>query len=50
MRAIQQVGAVLTPYDTDQKIPVYGFGARLPPSGAVSHCFPLNGNVQNVCL
>lgn len=36
------MASVLTPYDSDQMIPVYGFGARLPPDGHVSHCFPLN--------
>ena len=41
MTAIKSVGSVLAPYDSDQMIPVYGFGARLPPMGEVSHCFPL---------
>eukprot|EP00743_Colponemidia_sp_Colp-15_P008945 GILK01009761.1.p1 GENE.GILK01009761.1~~GILK01009761.1.p1 ORF type:complete len:735 (+),score=145.25 GILK01009761.1:27-2231(+) len=44
-RAVQAVGDVLKYYDSDNKIPVYGFGARLPPSYEnVSHCFALNGN------
>ena len=43
-RAIKEVASVLAPYDSDQMIPVYGFGARLPPDGQVSHCFPLNFN------
>ncbi len=41
MTAIKCVGSVLAPYDSDQLIPVYGFGARVPPQGDVSHCFPL---------
>lgn len=44
MQAIRSVASVLAPYDSDQMIPVYGFGARLPPDGSVSHCFPLNFN------
>ena len=44
MQAIKSVASVLAPYDSDQLIPVYGFGARLPPTGDVSHCFPLNFN------
>ena len=47
MFAIKSVGSVLAPYDTDQMIPTFGFGARLPPGGQVSHCFPLNFNYQN---
>ena len=47
MFAIKSVGSVLAPYDTDQMIPVFGFGARLPPGGQVSHCFPLSFNYHN---
>ena len=46
MAAIKSVGSVLAPYDSDQLIPVFGFGARLPPTGEVSHCFPLTLNHQ----
>ncbi len=46
MQAIRSVGSILAPYDSDQLIPVFGFGARLPPNGEVSHCFPLNFNPQ----
>lgn len=32
-------------YDHDNTIPVYGFGAKLPPYyTAISHCFAVNGN------
>jgi len=44
-QAILSVGNILAPYDTDQRFPVYGFGARI--GGNVTHCFPLNGNPQN---
>ena len=47
MFAIKSVGSVLAPYDTDQMIPAFGFGARLPPGGQVSHCFPLSFNYHN---
>ncbi|KAG0251739.1 Copine-9 [Mortierella polycephala] len=44
-RAIRRVGGILQCYDTDNKIPVYGFGARI--NGQVSHAFPLNGDYVN---
>ena len=44
MYAIRTVGSVLAPYDTDQRYPCFGFGAKLPPYSQVSHCFALNGN------
>jgi len=36
-------------YDYDKKISVYGFGGipRFMGATTVSHCFPLNGNLQN---
>jgi len=46
-QAIQAVGNVLEPYDTDKLYPVYGFGAKLKDAagkyGAVQHCFPVYG-------
>jgi hypothetical protein len=47
-RAIIGVGEVLAPYDADQIFPVYGFGAKLPGSSVVSHCFPLDLNARGV--
>jgi len=47
IKAIKAVGEILTYYDTDKLVPVYGFGARLKGSREVSHCFPLTGNPQN---
>ncbi|KAF2069002.1 hypothetical protein CYY_009678 [Polysphondylium violaceum] len=40
-QAIVSCGSVLTPYDSDGNIGVYGFGASLPNSYATDHCFPM---------
>ena len=33
-------------YDSDKKIPVFGFGAKVPPNThRASHCFALNGDI-----
>ncbi|EFN58110.1 hypothetical protein CHLNCDRAFT_30221, partial [Chlorella variabilis] len=45
--AISAVGRVLEHYDHDKQFAAYGFGAAVPPTGSVSHCFPLNGNPSN---
>ncbi|CAN1242121.1 Protein BONZAI 1 [Linum perenne] len=45
-RAILEVGEVLKFYDSDQRFPAWGFGAR-PIDGPVSHCFNLNGSKYN---
>ena len=48
IEAIQAVGDILQYYDSDKKIPVFGFGAKLPPTFThVSHCFALNGDIFN---
>jgi len=48
--AIQQVGQILEPYDSDRQFPVYGFGG-MPNAGPfanqTSHCFALNFNESN---
>jgi hypothetical protein len=45
--AILGIGGILMNYDTDKRIPCFGFGAqtRFPnyPAG-LSHCFPLSGD------
>eukprot|EP00027_Filamoeba_sp_ATCC50430_P000378 CAMPEP_0168556542 /NCGR_PEP_ID=MMETSP0413-20121227/8939_1 /TAXON_ID=136452 /ORGANISM="Filamoeba nolandi, Strain NC-AS-23-1" /LENGTH=553 /DNA_ID=CAMNT_0008587497 /DNA_START=38 /DNA_END=1699 /DNA_ORIENTATION=+ len=46
-KAIMAVGNILACYDSDNMFPVYGFGAKVPPSYQVSHCFALNGNPSN---
>lgn len=45
MKAIQAIGEILQVYDSDKKIPVFGFGARLPGFDTTSHCFALNGDI-----
>ena len=46
--AIRMTVTILQQYDQDQHIPVFGFGARLPPFYNVSSsCFALNGNIFN---
>jgi hypothetical protein len=44
--AIIAVAKILLNYDTDQRIPCYGFGAKPHGSRTVSHCFPLSGNIN----
>eukprot|EP00741_Cyanophora_paradoxa_P008127 tig00001264_g7864.t1 len=46
VQAITAVGEVLANYDTDRRIPTFGFGGKLP-DGEVSHCFPLNFNARD---
>lgn len=46
MTAISEVGKILLNFDTDQEVPLFGFGAMLPKYfKEVSHCFALNGNI-----
>jgi hypothetical protein len=40
--AIRSVGEIIQDYDTDKQFPALGFGARVPPTGQVSHEFFLN--------
>eukprot|EP01129_Flabellula_baltica_P008785 TRINITY_DN351_c0_g2_i1.p1 TRINITY_DN351_c0_g2~~TRINITY_DN351_c0_g2_i1.p1 ORF type:complete len:554 (+),score=123.69 TRINITY_DN351_c0_g2_i1:32-1663(+) len=43
---IHTVGSILAGYDSDNMIPTYGFGGKMP-DGTVSHCFHVNGNPNN---
>ena len=46
LNAIKSVGNILQYYDSDKQIPVFGFGAAVPPlKNRASHCFALNGNI-----
>lgn len=39
--AMRTVANMLASYSSDRRIPSYGFGAQLPPSWTLSHCFPI---------
>jgi hypothetical protein len=41
-KAISSCGNIIGYYDYDQKFPVFGYGATLPGSSRVDHCFPIN--------
>ncbi|XP_029140669.1 copine-9 [Protobothrops mucrosquamatus] len=45
--ALKAVGEIIQDYDSDKLFPAYGFGAKVPPDGKVSHQFPLNNNPDN---
>ncbi|XP_070695426.1 copine-9-like [Pempheris klunzingeri] len=45
--ALKAVGEIIQDYDSDKLFPAYGFGAKLPPDGKISHAFPLNTNPEN---
>jgi GT2 family glycosyltransferase len=46
-QAIWAVVSIIEDYDFDKQFPVLGFGAKIPPSGQVSHEFFVNMNPQN---
>jgi len=45
-QAIMSIGQILTPYDSDNKYPVFGFGGSV--HGKTSHCFPLTFDPSNI--
>uniref|UniRef100_A0AAQ5XDV7 C2 domain-containing protein n=1 Tax=Amphiprion ocellaris TaxID=80972 RepID=A0AAQ5XDV7_AMPOC len=45
--ALKAVGEIIQDYDSDKLFPAYGFGAKLPPDGKISHAFPLGGDGDN---
>lgn len=48
LQAIQSVGNILQYYDSDKSIPVFGFGAQVPPvTHRSSNCFAVNGDAFN---
>lgn len=44
------IGSILQNYDSDKKIPFFGFGAKWPNVGFefVNHCFPLTGDRNRI--
>ncbi|XP_076131671.1 copine-9-like isoform X1 [Alosa pseudoharengus] len=45
--ALKAVGEIIQDYDSDKLFPAYGFGAKLPPDGKISHAFPLNRDSED---
>ncbi|XP_062398204.1 copine-9-like [Sardina pilchardus] len=45
--ALKAVGEIIQDYDSDKLFPAYGFGAKLPPEGEISHAFPLNRDSED---
>ncbi|XP_054472391.1 copine-9-like [Anoplopoma fimbria] len=45
--ALKAVGEIIQDYDSDKLFPAYGFGAKLPPDGKISHAFPMNSDTEN---
>ncbi|CAG2118713.1 unnamed protein product, partial [Medioppia subpectinata] len=41
--ALRSVGDIIQPYNSAGIYPAFGFGAKIPPTGEVSHLFHLNG-------
>ncbi len=48
LSVLETVGNILGPYDSDGKIPVFGFGAEVGKSEETNHCFAVNMNEANV--
>ncbi|KAK7483323.1 hypothetical protein BaRGS_00025490 [Batillaria attramentaria] len=42
--AIELLGGVLSRYDMEQRVAVFGFGAKQPGDPTPSHCFPLHSD------
>ena len=51
-KAIYRVGDVLSPYDSDQSFPVYGFGGepKFMNVAGDDYCFPLNGSKEDPAI
>jgi len=45
--AIRSCGNIVAYYDYDQLFPAYGFGGKFCGNNVVSHCYPLNMNMEN---
>ena len=48
--AIQSVGQIIEPYDTDKQFPALGFGAVVPPLGVTSFEFYMNFSQTPFCF
>jgi len=47
MNTFNTIGDIVSPYNKDQLIPVFGFGAKLLKNEVTSHCFPVNNDDKN---
>jgi hypothetical protein len=52
-KTIIAISNILLNYDSDKKIPAFGFGAKtkfptMQNSNLVNHCFPLSGNPNQI--
>lgn len=48
--ALKAVGEIIQDYDSDKFFPAYGFGAKLPPDGRISHVFPLVRQIKGAIV
>ncbi|KAJ4941301.1 hypothetical protein JOQ06_027586 [Pogonophryne albipinna] len=48
--ALKAVGEIIQDYDSDKLFPAYGFGAKLPPDGKISHAFPLKTEAISLAI
>lgn len=48
---LRSIWGIISNYDSDKKIPAFGFGARIKfpnlKTSGVCHSFPINDNPQN---
>ena len=49
-QAIQAIGQIIEPYDTDKQFPALGFGASIPPTWQTSYCFYMNMSPSPFCF
>lgn len=47
--AMRTVGNMLASYSSDDRIPAFGFGAKIGPNQQVSHCFPVSTQGDALC-
>lgn len=46
-RALELIGDEFEGFDSDNLIPMFGFGAKVPEGKSVSHCFAMNGDIAH---
>ena len=48
-QALQSVVSIISDYDSNKQFPVLGFGAKIPPTGELSHEFFVNMTPSPYC-